>query len=208
MQALPEKNRRGTWLQTERAAHEAWGALIDKSPKAAKLMHLLTARIGDHNAVVVSVPNLTRLMKCSRPTVLRALKVLRDDRWIEVRQIGGSGTTNAYIINNRVAWHGARDGIRYGLFSANVLISDDEQPDRDELDKQEPLRDIPALRQGEHPLPSGPGLEPPSQAFLDRMEPDLPATGSPNNTTEDDELNAIADKRQNDPVVKVKRDDL
>ena len=27
MQALPEKNRRGTWLQTERAAHEAWGAL-------------------------------------------------------------------------------------------------------------------------------------------------------------------------------------
>ena len=84
-------------------------------------------------------------MDCSRPTVLRALKVLRDDRWIEVRQIGGSGTTNAYIINNRVAWHGSRDGIRYGLFSANVLVSDDEQPDREELGKQEPLRDIPAL---------------------------------------------------------------
>ena len=155
MQTLPEKNVRGTWLQTERAAHEAWGALIDKSPKAAKLMHLLTARIGDHNAVVVSVPNLTRLMGCSRPTVLRALKVLRDDRWIEVRQIGGSGTTNAYIINNRVAWHGSRDGIRYGLFSANVLVSDDEQPDREELGKQEPLRDIPALRQGEHQMPYG-----------------------------------------------------
>ena len=175
MQALPEKNARGTWLQTERAAHEAWGALIDKSPKAAKLMHLLTARIGDHNAVVVSVPNLTRLMGCSRPTVLRALKVLRDDRWIEVRQIGGSGTTNAYIINNRVAWHGSRDGIRYGLFSANVLVSDDEQPDREELGKQEPLRDIPALRQGEQQMPTGPGLPPPSEPALPGMEADLPA---------------------------------
>ncbi len=176
MDKLPEKNHRGTWLQTERAAHEAWGALIDKSPKAAKLMHLLTARIGDHNAVVVSVPNLTRLMKCSRPTVLRALKVLRDDRWIEVRQIGGSGTTNAYIINNRVAWHGARDGIKYGLFSANVLVSDDEQPDRKELGQQEPLRSIPALRRGEKQLPYGDGLPPPSEPSLPGMEPDLPTT--------------------------------
>ncbi len=171
---LPEKSPRGTWLQTERAAHEAWGALIDKSSKAAKLMHLLTARIGNHNAVVVSVPNLARLMNCSRPTVLRALKVLKDDRWIEVRQIGGSGTTNAYIINNRVAWYGPRDGIRYGLFSANVLVSDDEQPDRDELGQQEPLRDIPALRKGERQLPFGAGLPPPSEPSLPGMEPDLP----------------------------------
>jgi len=179
MQGLPEKTPRGTWLQTERAAHEAWGALIDKSPKAAKLMHLLTARIGENNAVVVSIPNLTRMMGCSRPTVLRALKVLRDDRWVEVRQIGGSGTTNAYVINNRVAWHGSRDGIRYGLFSATVIVSEDEQPDRSVLGKQDRLRDIPALHHGEYQLPSGEGLPPPSEPALPGMEPDIPATGKP-----------------------------
>lgn len=175
MKTLPENKTQGTWLQTERAAHEAWGKLIDKSPKAAKLMHLLTARIGEHNAVVISLPNLSRLMECSRPTVMRALKVLKEDLWIEVRQIGGNGTTNAYIINNRVAWHGKRDGIRYGLFSAAVIVSDDEQPDQETLEDLEPLRSIPALRKGEMQLPSGEGLGPPSEPSLPGMEPDLPA---------------------------------
>lgn len=166
----------GHWVQTERAAHEAWGSLIDRSPKAAKLMHILTARVGENNAVVVSQKTLTKLMNCSRPTVQRALDVLAQDRWIEVRQIGENGTVNAYIINDRVAWSGKRDGIRYSLFSATVIASDDEQPDREALDRQEPLRRLPSLFRGERQLPSGPGQPPPVQPFLDGMEPDLPAT--------------------------------
>lgn len=42
--------------------------------------------------------------------------MLAEDRWIEVRQIGENGTVNAYIVNDRVAWFGPRDGIRYSLF--------------------------------------------------------------------------------------------
>jgi len=175
MGKLSRDEQQGSWLQTERAAHEAWGRLIDKSPKAAKLMHLLTARIGRHNAVVASLPTLAKLMGCSRPTVVRAVKLLKNDNWIEVRQIGGSGTSNAYIINDRVAWLGKRDGIRYSLFSAQVIISDEEQPDRAELGQQQPLRTIPALRRGEQQLPTGDGLPPPSEPSLPGMEPDLPA---------------------------------
>ena len=51
-------------------------------------MHILTARVGEHNAVVVSQKTLSALMKCSRRTVQRAVDVLVEDRWIEVRQIG------------------------------------------------------------------------------------------------------------------------
>ena len=110
--------------------------MIEKAPKAAQLMHILTARVGEHNAVVVSQKTLSALMKCSRRTVQRAVDVLVEDRWIEVRQIGENGTVNAHIINDRVAWSGKRDGIRYSLFTAAVIVSDEEQPDRDQLDHQ------------------------------------------------------------------------
>jgi hypothetical protein len=77
-----------------------------------------------------------------------------------------------------VAWSGKRDGIRYSLFSAAVIISEEEQPDRDQIGHQEPLRRLPSLFRGERQLPNGDGLPPPSQPFFDGMEPDLPATES------------------------------
>ena len=179
MAELPSKAPSGRWVQTERAAHEAWASLMRENPSAAMLMHLLVARIGQHNAVVISQKNLGELMGKSRDTVKRALATLKDRNWIEVRQIGQTGTVNAYIINDRVAWTGKRDGIRYSLFSAAVVLSDDEQPDREELDQLEPLRRIPSIYQGERQLPSGDGLPPPSEPALPGMEPDLPATSMP-----------------------------
>jgi hypothetical protein len=205
---LPDKQHNGSWVQTERAAHEAWAALIFKAPKAAQLMHILTARIGEHNAVVVSQKTLQKLMKVrSVTTVKSALKTLQEDRWIEVRQIGQNGTVNAYVINDRIAWSKARDGLRYSLFSATVVLSEEEQPDRKALEHQEGLRPLPSLFRGESQLPSGDGLPPPSEPNLPGMEPDLPAT-TKHSELEDDALNAITDSRQNDPVVKVKPDDL
>lgn len=174
MRNLPEKPPKGRWVQTEREAHEAWAKLIRKSPKAAELMHLITARIGDHNAVVMSIPTIMKLMSTSRPTVIRAINLLRNDRWLETVQVGGSGTTNAYVVNDRVAWTGARDGIRFSLFSAAVIATDDEQPDQDQIGKQEPLRRLPQV--GERQIPNGDGLAPPSQPFLGGMEVDLPET--------------------------------
>lgn len=176
MNQLPERRTRGNWVQTERAAHEAWAALIRKSPLAAQVMHILTSQVGEHNAVVISQKALAQLVAGSERGVRDALTLLKKDRWIEMRQIGGRGTVNAYILNDRVAWSGKRDGIRYSLFSARVVISDEEQPDRDELDQLEPLRRIPSIYPSEQQLPSGDGLPPPSEPALPGMEPDLPAT--------------------------------
>ena len=94
-------------------------------------------------------------MGCSRPTVQRALDVLSQDKWIEIRQIGESGTINAYVINDRVAWTRNRDGLRYSLFSAAVVVSEEEQRDREELGQQEPLRKVPSLFRNEAQLPGG-----------------------------------------------------
>src|SRR3546814_15083881 len=63
--------------------------------------------------------------------------------------------------------------------SSDLLIADDEQPDREELGAQPALHRLPNLFPGERQLPSGPGLPPPSEPSLPGMEPDLPATQQP-----------------------------
>lgn len=176
MEKLPDKIGHGTWVQTERAAHEAWMNLISKSPIGAQVMHALTARLGDHNAVVISQVALARIIGRSERAVRTAIKLLKDDHWIEVRQLGNAATVNAYIVNDRVAWTGKRDGIRHSLFSATVIVSDEEQSDRDSLGNQASLRRLPSLFPGERQLPSGDGLPPPSEPALPGYEHDLPAT--------------------------------
>lgn len=174
--AIPAKRPAGTWIQTDREAHEAW-AILAKKPAASAVMHILCANLGDHNAVVISQETIAKLCHLSTRSVRRAIADLLEGRWIEVRQIGATSQTNAYVVNDRVAWHGARDGLRYSLFSAAVVVSEEEQPDRAELGRQAPLRHLPRI--GEHQLPTGDGLPPPSQPFLGGMEPDLPATEQP-----------------------------
>jgi hypothetical protein len=165
----------GTWVQTDRVAHERWAQLAIANPRASSVLHVLVAQMGRHNAIVASQTTLAKASRCSLPTLKRALSILREQGWIEVRQIGPTGTACAYIINDRVAWTGKRDGIRYSLFSAAVLIADDEQPDREELGAQPALHCLPNLFPGERQLPSGPGLPPPSEPSFPGMEPDLPA---------------------------------
>lgn len=171
---LPPQKTRGTFVQTDRASHEAWAGLTRKSPLAAQLMHLLAARVGDHNAVVISQGTLAKLANASRRGIQKGLAILEQDRWIELVQVGDRGTVNAYVINDRVAWTKGRDGLRYSLFSAVVVASDDEQPDQADLGNQPTLRRLP--RMDERQLPSGNGLPPVSQPFFNGLEPDLPAT--------------------------------
>lgn len=169
----------GSWVQTELAAHEQWAKLAVANPRASSVLHVLLAQMGRSNAVVVSQKTLAKMAGCSVRTLQYSLTTLREGNWIEVRQIGTTGTANAYIINDRVAWYGNRDGMRYSLFSATVLVSEEEQPDRDAIGQQQPLKRIPDLSPGERQLPAGRGLAPPSQPFLPDMVPDLPSKPMP-----------------------------
>lgn len=164
----------GTWVQTERAAHERWALMAVSQPRASALLHVILSQMGRHNALIASQSNLARLAGCSVRTIKRSLEILKEGNWIEVRQIGPTGTANAYIVNDRVAWSGDRDGIRYSLFSASIIISDDEQPDKNKIGALPPLQHIPSLFPGERQLPTGPGLDPPAQPSLEGLELDLP----------------------------------
>lgn len=172
---LPVKAPSGTWVQTERETHEAWGQLSMRQPAASALLHFFAARVSDHNAVVISQRALSKATGMSLSTVKRGLSVLREGNWVEVRRIGPTGTAAAYILNDRVVWHGRRESIRYSLFSAAVIVDAEEQDDQQELEGQTPLRKLPKLYRGERQLPSGAGMPPPSEPPLPGMESDLPA---------------------------------
>ena len=172
-------SKKSTWVQTERAAHEAWSRLIAKAPMAARLAHVLVAHMSPtNNAVVASQTTLGELMAAPgerpvhRNSVRNAINILVSERWIEVVQIGGKGGALAYIVNSRVAWSRARSDIRYSVFSARVIASESEQSEP--LDDRPALRQVPVLMRGEHQLPGGPGEPPPSQGILEGLEPDLP----------------------------------
>ena len=164
---------RGTWVQTERAAHEAWAALIGRQPRAAALLHLLVANMDRSGALVASQGTLGKLMGVSVATIKRALIVLTDECWIDVVRVGSErGGVNAYVVNRRVAWADKRENQRYAAFDARILVSEEEQ-EAPIPDNRPPLRQLPALSPGDMQLPHGEGMPPPAQPAL--VEPDLPA---------------------------------
>jgi DNA-binding transcriptional regulator YhcF (GntR family) len=167
---------RGTWVQTERKAHEAWAALIGKQPKAAQLLHLLVANMDKRGAVIVSQKVLAEMMGVHRNTVRTAIQTLESGNWIDSVRIGSEkGGVKAYIINRRVAWADKRENQRFAVFDARVIASSTEQ-DFNVLDSREPLRQLPNF--GEIQMPVGDGLPPPNQPTFEGLEPDLPAVGS------------------------------
>ena len=176
---------RGTWVQTERAAHEAWAGLIGRKPKAAQLLHLLVANMGRNGAVVTSQATLATLMGVSVNTVKRSLTVLGAENWVDIVRVGSErGGVNAYVVNRRDAWADKRSNQRYAAFDARILVSTDEQ-DASTIAVDRPnLRQLPSLSPGDLQLPAGDGLKPPNQPSIDGLEPDLPSLHRDPNTND------------------------
>ena len=164
-----QPSTRGTWVQTERAGHEAWAQLIDQSPRAAQLMHVLVANMDERGALVASQATLAKLTKVSVATIKRALTALIKGQWIQTIRIGGErGGTLAYVVNSRVAWADSRDNLKLAYFNARVLVSSEDQEDLGD----EPLQKLPIMETGDLQLPAGEGIKPPAQELL--IVPNLP----------------------------------
>lgn len=163
---------RGTWVQTERKAHEGWAKLIRSSPKAAELLHILVANMDKKAAVVVSQKVLADMMGASIPTVKRAIFALKEGNWVDIVRVGSErGGVNAYVVNRRVAWADKRENQQYAMFDARIIVAASEQ-EINILDNKEPLNQLPNF--GEFQIPVGDGLPPPAQPLIDGLEPDLP----------------------------------
>jgi hypothetical protein len=168
----PHQAAADTFVMTNRVAHEAWGELTIAKPRAAALLHVLTAKMGHQNALVVSQKTLAKMLGVTDRTVRTAVKDLVDGKWITTVAINGPGTVCAYVVNDQVVWGQSRDQLHLSIFSAAVIA---DKADQDPNQEAFELRKIPTLYSNERQLPTGPGLDPPSQPAIGGLEPDLPA---------------------------------
>jgi hypothetical protein len=170
----PAAYGRRHWVQTERAAHEAWAKLTMASPRAAALMHHLVSMMGHQNAVVISQKTLAKIMGCEERTIRRALVDLIKGNWVQVVQIGSTGTMNAYVVNAAVAWGEKREHIgRLAVFQAQVVADAEDQ--QASVDVRPDLRRVPIIYPPEQALPVGKG-EPGAQIAFPGMEPVITAS--------------------------------
>ena len=168
--AAPGTSSRVTWVQTERATHEAWGMLTVSSPRAAALAHFLVANMEATGAVVASYATLSKMSGMSVSTIRRAVDDLKAGRWIEVVQIGGKGGANAFIVNSRVGW-AEQEQTALG----RVLCPRHRRQSGTELHRRCAATANPYPDAGRAPVADWPGEDPPSQPAIDGMEPDLPS---------------------------------
>lgn len=113
------------FLQLDKRNIKEVRSLINRSPKAAEVLMLLAEFMNKQNAIVMSMQTLMTMTRWSRPTVSAAVKLLKDEHWLQVLKIG---TANAYIINNAVFWQSSRDQ-KLTCFSAQIVASSAEQED-------------------------------------------------------------------------------
>ena len=182
-QKLHQPANRGTWVQTERAGHEAWAQLIHKNPRAAQLLHILVANMDEKAALIASHKLLSELCGVSIMTIRRSLTTLVEQSFIQTVRVGSErGGVLAYIVNSRIAWADSRENLKYAAFSARVLVTSSEQTES--LEGPE-LKQVPRMGADDIQSPHGPGLPPPNQEPLHGMLPDLPSIKTADPTTKD-----------------------
>lgn len=75
--------------------------LTNKDSNALSILLIMVEKMNKQNALIISQKNLEKITGKSRTTVHRAIKVLREEQFIEVIKVG---TANAYVVNANVFW--------------------------------------------------------------------------------------------------------
>ena len=154
------------FVQLSRGYLKEMRGLARKSPVAHEILYYLVEHMGrTTNAVVCSRNVLAEVTGCSIATVGRAIRVLKDDNWIDTVKIGNA---SAYCVNERAFWQAGRNQRQYAVFSATIIAAASEQ-DSDFREKaKQKLTYIPIIEDDDRMLVNADeSLPPPDQADLE-----------------------------------------
>lgn len=112
------------WVQVNKDYYKAEDWLMAKSPIAYRIFKFLINNMDGYNSVVCSYKVLQEYFDVSQVTVARAIKLLKEKKYIEVYK---SGTSNIYAVNKKIAWNSWGSNYKYAKFGANIIISESEQ---------------------------------------------------------------------------------
>lgn len=153
------------FVQLSRGYLQQMRKLARKSPIAHEILYYLVEHMGrTTNAVVCSYTTLCEITGVSRPTVGRAIKLLKEDNWIDTVKIGNS---SAYCVNEKVFWQSGRNQRKYAIFSATVIASASEQESDYAEKAKHKLTYIPIIENGETAIVGNDDIPPPDQKDLD-----------------------------------------
>lgn len=162
-------NKSLTFIQTDRAAHEAWSQLTLSKPWAAAILHKLVALLDDKNGGVIVISNdtLAKMMGCHVRTVQRSTAELEAGKWLQKVKL--SKTVQGFAINASVGWCGfVSDKAKLAAFHATVIV------DQADIPAPVQLKRIPVLYPpGEVAVPRETGGESGSQTLIPGTEPSI-----------------------------------
>ena len=153
------------FVQLSRHYLKQMRTLARKNPLAHEILYYLVEHMGrTTNAVVVSYNTLCEVTGVSRPTIGRAIKILKNDNWIDAVKIGNA---TAYCVNARAFWQAKRNQKKYAIFAATVIASETEQESNYKEKAKEKLTYVPVLEKSERPIIDNQELPPPDQKDLE-----------------------------------------
>lgn len=134
-----QKNENFVQMYRDHMPELRW--LMKKSGIASSILNFIMEHMDYHNALCCSYTVFMDYFDVSKPTISRAIKLLKDNGFIDVLK---SGTSNVYIVNHEVAWTSYGEDKKMCKFNGNIIVSQKENKDyfyRNQFDKFKELRE-------------------------------------------------------------------
>lgn len=112
------------WYQFNKEHSKEMIWLAGKYPKAHQILLFLFDQMDNYNSLVCSYKVICEALEMSESTAKRAIKVLKDNKFIEIYK---SGISNVYVVNKELVWNSWGSNYKYAKFSAKIIISESEQ---------------------------------------------------------------------------------
>lgn len=126
IETTSEETKNKNFVQLYRDNMKAIRWLSSNNSTALELFLFILEHMDHTNALGCSYAIFEDALGKSKPTITRAIKVLKDNGFIDVLKMG---TSNVYIINHEVAWASWDNKKKYCKFNGNMLISHKENKD-------------------------------------------------------------------------------
>lgn len=113
--------------------------LLDKNPKAFKILLFLLDHMDKYNALICSYQVFQEALGISKATVQRAIALLKEENFVYVYK---TGTSNVYVVNNDLAWSSWGNNTKYCEFPTNLILSASEQETQQKKVREKRLQTV------------------------------------------------------------------
>lgn len=113
-----------TSFQANKDYYKAEDWLIVKSPIAYRIFRFLVNSMDQYNNAICSHKIIQEAFSISPSTVSRAIKILKEEKYVEIYKYGSS---NTYAINKNIVWSGKKSDYKYAKFGADITFSEEQK---------------------------------------------------------------------------------